>query len=87
MFQIDDGWERRVGDWRPDPAKFPEGMAKLAGAIVARGFVPGLWFAPFLVMPGTPLELEHPGWILEGSAQGWRMVRKPAESKAPKEKK
>ena len=68
VFQIDDGWERRVGDWRPDPAKFPEGMAKLAGAIVARGFVPGLWFAPFLVMPGTPLELEHPGWILADDA-------------------
>ena len=33
------------------------------------------------------IEDEHPGWILEGSAQGWRMVRKPAESKAPKEKK
>jgi hypothetical protein len=64
VFQIDDGWERRVGDWRPDPAKFPEGMAKLAGAIRAEGFAPGIWLAPFLVMPGSPIELEHPGWIL-----------------------
>jgi len=68
VFQIDDGWERRVGDWRPDPAKFPDGMAGLAGAISARGFVSGLWLAPFLVMPGAPLEVEHPEWILSDEA-------------------
>lgn len=29
LFQIDDGWERKVGDWlEPDPAKFPNGCAR-----------------------------------------------------------
>ena len=28
LFQIDDGWERKVGDWlEPDPAKFPQRAA------------------------------------------------------------
>ena len=33
LFQIDDGWERKVGDWlEPDPAKFPNGLRPLADA-------------------------------------------------------
>ncbi|MCX7026568.1 MAG: alpha-galactosidase [Spirochaetes bacterium] len=68
VFQIDDGWERQVGDWRPDSAKFPEGMAKLARTIAAKGFVPGIWLAPFLVLPGSPVAIEHPAWILRDDA-------------------
>jgi alpha-galactosidase len=76
IFQIDDGWERCVGDWRPEPAKFPAGMAKIARSIEEKGYIPGLWLAPFLVMPESPVFVEHPEWILRDTSDkpvkaGW----------------
>lgn len=50
--QIDDGWERIVGDWAPN-AKFPRGMAHAASAISELGMRPGIWLAPFIVLPGS----------------------------------
>ena len=64
VFQIDDGWERGVGDWVPDTAKFPGGLAGIAARIEGKGCVPGLWLAPFLAMPGSATALEHPDWLL-----------------------
>jgi len=66
VFQIDDGWERKVGDWRPDEGKFSGGLAGLAAAIENRGLIPGLWIAPFLLAPDCPVALDHPEWILRG---------------------
>ncbi|MFA6366563.1 MAG: glycoside hydrolase family 36 protein [Candidatus Hydrogenedentales bacterium] len=67
VFQIDDGWEKRVGDWIPDAAKFPNGVAPLAGRITEKGFIPGLWVAPFLVMPESAAARERPEWLLRDS--------------------
>jgi len=64
VFQIDDGWERTVGDWQPHPEKFPNGMARIAWRIREEGLVPGIWLAPFLLMPGSNLAAAHPDWIL-----------------------
>lgn len=50
--QIDDGWERIVGDWVPNE-KFQAGMADAASSIKAHGLRPGLWLAPFIVLPGS----------------------------------
>nr|WP_062330609.1 glycoside hydrolase family 36 protein [Herbidospora sakaeratensis] len=52
VVQVDDGWQRIVGDWEPND-KFPSGMAALAGRIGAAGMRPGLWLAPFIVLPGA----------------------------------
>jgi alpha-galactosidase len=46
VLQIDDGWQKRYGDWTADPVKFPEGMAPTAAKIAAAGFMPGIWVAP-----------------------------------------
>ena len=43
MFHIDAGWFRGVGDWIPDPAKFPRGLAKIADEVHALGMKFGLW--------------------------------------------
>jgi len=43
MFHIDAGWFRSVGDWRPNPEKFPHGLASLADEAHARGLKFGLW--------------------------------------------
>ena len=64
VFQIDDGWERAVGDWQPHPEKFPDGMARIAWQIREQGLIPGIWIAPFLLMPGSKVAKDHPDWIL-----------------------
>ncbi len=43
MFHIDAGWFRGVGDWYPDPAKFPHGLAVIADEAHRRGLKFGLW--------------------------------------------
>ncbi len=46
-FQIDDGWQKYVGEWTPN-ASFPNGMKAVATSIKELGFKPGLWLAPFI---------------------------------------
>jgi len=43
MFHLDAGWFRGVGDWQPDAAKFPEGLAPVADEAHAHGLRFGLW--------------------------------------------
>lgn len=64
VFQIDDGWEKAVGDWEPDPGRFPRGLAPAAAQIEAAGCIPGLWLAPFLVTRRSRIFKERPGWLL-----------------------
>lgn len=65
VFQIDDGWEKAVGHWEIDTQRFPRGLRSISEAIEARGFIPGLWLAPFLVTRRSPLFTEHPEWVLK----------------------
>ena len=43
MFHIDAGWFRGVGDWRPDPQKFPHGLAPIADDAHGHGLKFGIW--------------------------------------------
>ena len=43
MFHMDAGWFREVGDWYPDPKKFPHGLAVIADAAHEHGLKFGLW--------------------------------------------
>ncbi|KGQ23078.1 glycoside hydrolase family 36 protein [Thermus filiformis] len=63
VFQVDDGWQRGLGDWEAN-GRFPRGMAFLAEQIQKRGLRPGLWLAPFLVTAESPLYRAHPDWLL-----------------------
>lgn len=72
VFQVDDGYTK-VGDWQtPDPAKFPRGLAPVAAAARDRGYLPGLWMAPFVCERESRLFSEHPDWLLHG--QGGELV-------------
>ncbi|MDR0387893.1 MAG: alpha-galactosidase [Treponema sp.] len=64
VFQIDDGWERAVGEWEVNLKRFPGGLASLAAKIAEAGFIPGLWIAPFLVTRRSRIFAERPGWLL-----------------------
>ena len=62
--QVDDGYQRAIGDWLEPNAKFPHGLRWLAERIRAAGFDAGIWLAPFLVRPEARLFHERPDWLL-----------------------
>lgn len=64
VFQIDDGWERAVGEWEVRTDRFPSGLRSLSGAIDAKGYIPGLWLAPFIVTRLSALYRDKPEWLL-----------------------
>ena len=43
MFHVDAGWFRGVGDWFPNPEKFPHGLASIADDAHQHGLKFGLW--------------------------------------------
>jgi len=43
MFHMDAGWFRGVGDWYPNPQKFPHGLAVIADDAHQHGLKFGLW--------------------------------------------
>ena len=63
VFQVDDGWQRTVGDWQPN-ARFGSGMDRLAARIMAAGKVPGLWVAPFIALPSADIVRDRPHLFL-----------------------
>ena len=64
LFQIDDGY-CKVGDWLDvNELGFPQGLAPLTGLIRERGFMPGLWVAPYLCERESRLFEEHQDWLL-----------------------
>ena len=67
IFQIDDGYESKVGDWLAvDPVKFPNGMKPMADAIHGKGYLAGIWVAPFAAEFKAAVVKEHPEWLLKG---------------------
>lgn len=65
VFQIDDGYQRAVGDWLDVNDKFPSGMKKIAGDISNCGYKPGLWLAPFICEKRSNIFKDHKEWILK----------------------
>lgn len=66
IFQIDDGWQTAVGDWLSvDKQKFPEGMKVIADRIREKGYIPGIWMAPFVCEKDSVMFAEHPDWLLK----------------------
>lgn len=71
LVQLDDGYQRAIGDWLETNEKFPSGLAAIASAVRAAGFTPGLWTAPFCVVPESRIFEMHPEWLLrDPEAQG-----------------
>ena len=61
VFQIDDGWQVRWGDWWAGD-DFPSGMETLANDIASAGMTPGLWLAPFYMSTASETYVNHPDW-------------------------
>lgn len=74
MFLLDDGWFANkyprnsdtagLGDWEPNEAKLPEGIAGLTAAAKKAGVKFGIWIEPEMVNPKSRLYEEHPDWVI-----------------------
>lgn len=64
IFQIDDGYETKVGDWDLDLQKFPDGLAPIVDKIHSHGYKAGLWYAPFAAQFGANVTKNHPDWLI-----------------------
>ncbi|MEV0112413.1 alpha-galactosidase [Streptomyces sp. NPDC050844] len=70
LFVVDDAWfGRRVsdraglGDWTPNPDRFPGGLKPLADEVHALGMSFGIWVEPEMVNPDSDLYRAHPDWV------------------------
>jgi len=78
MFHIDAGWFRAVGDWYPDPKKFPHGLARIADEAHKQGLRFGIWVdwtqAALSTEPGA-LNVRDPkvrNWLVTDVAPDWK---------------
>jgi hypothetical protein len=78
MFHLDAGWFRGVGDWYPNPAKFPRGLAPIAAEAHRLGLKFGLWVdwtqAGLDTAPGA-LNARDPqvrDWLVDDLPPGWK---------------
>ena len=65
VFQIDDGYQRQVGDWLRFSKGFPNGVSTLAAEAKSHGMEAGIWIAPFIAVEGSDLLNDHPEWLLK----------------------
>lgn len=70
-FVLDDGWfmgrrsdQAGLGDWRVDPAVYPEGLDPLIDRVEALGMEFGLWVEPEMVSPDSDLYRAHRDWAM-----------------------
>lgn len=78
MFHLDAGWFRGVGDWHPNPARFPHGLASLADFAHRRGLRFGLWVdwaQAGVSSEAGALDVNDPGvrdWLIADPPAGWK---------------
>jgi alpha-galactosidase len=71
LYVMDDGWfggrtsdHAGLGDWWPNPDRFPHGLGPLIDEVHRLGMRFGLWVEPEMVNPDSELYRAHPDWVL-----------------------
>jgi alpha-galactosidase len=64
FIEIDDGYQKSVGDWLTLQPQFEGKMKLLADSIRKAGFEPGIWIAPFIAEKRSELSETHPEYLL-----------------------
>lgn len=92
LFVLDDGWfgvkyprdldDAGLGDWTPNPAKFPHGLAspinQITGFRAANTSTDlrfGIWVEPEMVNPNSTLYHEHPDWAMHAGSYPRTLTR------------
>ena len=75
IFQIDDGYRTATGDWlSTDPKKFPNGMKDIADKIHDKGYLAGIWLAPFCAQLTSQVAKDHPEWMIKSEKTGKKIL-------------
>lgn len=64
-------WERTLGDYQPDPRKFPHGLEELAHHVHGKGMRFGLWVEIENAGVESRLFHQHPDWCLPYHGKPW----------------
>jgi alpha-galactosidase len=85
LFLLDDGWfgnkyprindHAGLGDWQPNRARLPGGLAPLAAEAVKRGLRFGIWMEPEMVNPNSDLFHRHPDWVISQPKRPFELQR------------
>jgi alpha-galactosidase len=62
--QIDDGYQRAMGDWLETGSAFGGSVRTVLVEIRKRGFEPAIWVAPFIAEERSHVFEEHPDWFI-----------------------
>jgi len=83
--QIDDGYQKNMGDWLTVGKSFNGGIKDVLLKIKAEGFEPGIWVAPFICDTSSSVYKNHRDWLVKDSSGnplnsdkvgfgGWRLA-------------
>lgn len=76
IFQLDDGFQTATGDWLSvDKKKFPHGLKSLAQKIHDKGYLAGIWLAPFCAQITSQVAKDHPDWLIKDEKTGKKLLR------------
>ncbi|HOJ64731.1 MAG TPA: alpha-galactosidase [Spirochaetota bacterium] len=64
LIQIDDGYQKHVGDWFDLEPQFQNKMEEISNKIKEEGFIPAIWLAPFIAEKDSTLYKEFPDYFL-----------------------
>lgn len=67
VIQLDDGYQREVGDWLTVSAEF-KSLRGIVERIRERGHRAGIWICPFLVGARSTTATEHPDWLVRSQS-------------------
>lgn len=56
-------WRKHVGDWTPDPERFPRGLRPIRESTRCKGMLLGLWVEPETISSESHLAQEHLDWF------------------------
>jgi alpha-galactosidase len=82
LFVMDDGWfgarthdAAGLGDWTPNPERFPDGLAPLIEHVHRLGMAFGLWVEPEMTNPDSELYRAHPDWVVHAPHRPHTLIR------------
>ncbi|MFW6120887.1 MAG: glycoside hydrolase family 36 protein [Petrotogales bacterium] len=64
LVQLDDGYEKDIGDWLETNDKFPE-LTEVSKIVSEKGLEPGIWLAPFSASETSSIFKNHPDWLVK----------------------